>query len=160
MDTIYAPWRIEYIRGERPAYCVFCEKSAQERLVVYEGRTAFVMLNLYPYNCGHLMVIPFRHIGAMEELSAEEKIEMFDLLDVSLRVLKEAMGPDGFNIGMNLGWTAGAGIEDHIHFHAVPRWSGDTNFMSVVADVRVVPEDIIKTGERLLPYFKKYHREV
>ena len=160
MDKLYAPWRIDYIKGDKSDCCIFCEKPSQEQLVVYEGKDAFVMMNRYPYTCGHLMIIPFRHVGGIEDLTAEERVEMFDLLNVSVQILKKAMGPEGFNIGMNIGKAAGAGIEDHIHIHVVPRWSGDTNFMTAVAEIRVIPEDIIKTGEQLLPYFRKYCREV
>jgi ATP adenylyltransferase len=160
MDSLSAPWRMTYIRSEKPDTCVFCDGGAScEDLVLCRGKRAFVILNRYPYINGHLMIIPFRHISRMEDLSREEKIEIFDLLDLSVRVLKEAMAPDGFNLGMNIGKAAGAGIDDHLHAHVVPRWTGDTNFMSVVGDVRVIPEDIIRTGEQLLPYFKKHYLE-
>jgi ATP adenylyltransferase len=160
MDAMSAPWRMTYIRSEKPDICVFCDGGgACENLVLCKGKRAFVMLNRYPYISGHLMIIPLRHLSRMEDLSREEKIEIFDLLDLSVRVLKEAMSPDGFNIGMNMGRAAGAGIDDHLHVHVVPRWSGDTNFMSVVGEVRVIPEDIMRTGEQLLPYFKKYYQE-
>jgi len=129
-------------------------------LVLFEGKTAFIMMNRYPYISGHLMIIPFRHISQMEDLLSEEKLEIFNLQDISVRVLKEVMNPDGFNIGMNLGKAAGAGVDDHIHVHVVPRWSGDTNFMSVLGDVRIIPEDIYKTYELLLPYFEKCRLEV
>jgi len=128
--------------------------------VLFEGNTAFVMANRYPYISGHLMIIPFRHISQLEDLLPEEKLEIFNLQEIAIRVLKKAMNPDGFNIGINLGKAAGAGIDDHIHVHIVPRWSGDANFMSVVGDVRVIPEDIHKTCEILLPHFKKYRLEV
>jgi ATP adenylyltransferase len=161
MEKIYAPWRMAYIRSEKPDGCIFCKSSMRsEDLVLYEGKAAFVMMNRYPYTNGHLMIIPFRHISQMEDLLPEEKREIFDLQTVCVRVLKEAVKPDGFNIGMNLGKAAGAGVDDHIHVHIVPRWSGDTNFMSVVADIRVIPEDIKKTYELLQPYFKKYCRGI
>ncbi|MBN1613537.1 MAG: HIT domain-containing protein [Deltaproteobacteria bacterium] len=160
MDSMSAPWRMTYIRSEKTDTCVFCDgTAARENLVLYKGKRAFVMLNLYPYISGHLMIIPRRHISRMEDLSREEKIEIFDLLDLSVRVLKEAMKPDGFNIGINMGIAAGAGIDDHLHVHVVPRWIGDTNFMSVVGEVRVIPEDIMKTGEQLKPYFNKHYQE-
>lgn len=161
MEKLYAPWRMTYIRGEKPTGCIFCKDSCRcEDLILFEGKTAFVMMNRYPYISGHLMIIPYRHVSRMEDLSSEEKLEVFNLQDISVRVLNEALHPDGFNIGMNLGKAAGAGVDDHIHVHIVPRWSGDTNFMSVLGDVRVIPEDIYKTWENLLPYFKKYHPEV
>jgi len=161
MEKIYAPWRMEFIRGEKPAGCIFCRESRRsDDLVLFEGNTAFVMANRYPYISGHLMIIPFRHISQLEDLLSEEKLEIFNLQEMAIRVLKKAMSPDGFNIGINLGKAAGAGIDDHIHVHIVPRWSGDANFMSVVGEVRVIPEDIHKTCEILLPYFEKYRPEV
>jgi ATP adenylyltransferase len=161
MEKLYAPWRMTYIKGEKPVGCIFCKDSCRsEDLILFQGETAFVMMNRYPYISGHLMIIPYRHVSRMEDLTPEEKLEVFNLQDISVRVLNEALHPDGFNIGMNLGKAAGAGVDDHIHVHIVPRWSGDTNFMSVLGDVRVIPEDIYKTWEILLPYFKKYHREV
>jgi ATP adenylyltransferase len=160
METIFAPWRMAYIGGMKPEPCVFCAPRHPEDLVVFMGRTAFVMLNRYPYTCGHLLVIPVRHVRNLAELTAAEKMEMFSLVEMSIDVLSVEMKPDGFNVGMNLGRAAGAGIEDHLHMHVVPRWSGDTNFMSVVGDIRVIPEDIIKTGERLEPHFQQYHPEV
>ena len=160
MEKLYAPWRMEFIKSEKPAGCIFCRDSIRcVDLVLFEGKNAFVMMNRYPYTSGHLMIVPFRHVSRLEDLLPEEKLEIFNLQDVSVRVLNSAIQPDGFNIGMNLGKAAGAGIEDHIHVHVVPRWSGDTNFMSVLGDVRVIPEDVYKTCELLLPYFKKYSVE-
>lgn len=161
MEKMYAPWRMDYIKSEKKDGCIFCKNSLRcDDLIVLEGETAFVMMNRYPYISGHLMIIPFRHLSQMEDLLPEEKREIFDLQAMCVKVLKEALKPDGFNIGMNLGKAAGAGVDDHIHVHIVPRWSGDTNFMSVVGDVRVIPEDIHKTCTFLQPYFKKYCREV
>lgn len=160
MEKLYAPWRMEFIKSEKPAGCIFCRDSIRcVDLVLFEGKNAFVMMNRYPYTSGHLMIVPFRHVSRLEDLLPEEKLEIFNLQDVSVRVLNSAIQPDGFNIGMNLGKAAGAGIDDHIHVHVVPRWSGDTNFMSVLGDVRVIPEDVYKTCELLLPYFKKYSVE-
>ena len=161
MEKLYAPWRMEFIKSEKPAGCIFCRDSIRcVDLVLFEGKNAFVIMNRYPYTSGHLMIVPFRHVSRLEDLLPEEKLEIFNLQDVSVRVLNSAIQPDGFNIGMNLGKAAGAGIEDHIHVHVVPRWSGDTNFMSVLGDVRVIPEDIYKTCELLMPHFKKYFVEV
>jgi ATP adenylyltransferase len=161
MEKLYAPWRMTFIKSEKPAGCIFCKGSIRcEDLVLFEGNTAFVMINRYPYISGHLMIIPFRHVSQMEDLLPEEKLEIFNFQVMSVRVLKKAMDPDGFNIGMNLGKAAGAGVDDHIHVHVVPRWSGDTNFMSVVSDVRVIPEDIYKTCELLMPHFRNYRLEV
>ena len=160
MDTIFAPWRMEYIKGEKPAGCVFCKCSGRcDENVIYEGKSSFVMINRYPYVSGHLMIIPARHIGKIEDLTQEERSEIFTLLDKTVRVLQEAMNPDGFNIGMNIGKAAGAGIEEHLHVHVIPRWEGDTNFMSVVNNIRVIPEDVQTTAAKLVPLFKKYHQE-
>ena len=160
MDTIFAPWRMEYIKGEKPAGCVFCKCSSRcDEYVIYEGKSSFVMINRYPYVSGHLMIIPVRHIGKIEDLTQKERSEIFALLDTTVRVLQEAMNPDGFNIGMNIGKAAGAGIEEHIHVHVIPRWEGDTNFMSVVNNIRVIPEDMQTTATKLAPLFKKYHQE-
>ena len=155
MDSIIAPWRMAFIRGEKPDGCIFCKSSIRsEELILFEGNTAFAMMNRYPYMCGHLMIIPARHVSLLEDLNAEESDEIFRLVGASIKILKEVMRPDGFNVGMNLGKAAGAGVDDHIHVHIVPRWSGDTNFISVVGEVRVIPEDVSETWERLLPYFK------
>ncbi len=149
-----------YIKGKKVEGCVFCKESVRDdQYVLLEGKTAFVMLNAYPYTNGHLMIIPYRHLGSLEFLLPEERLEMFDLVDISVRVLKEAMCPDGFNIGINLGRAAGAGIEDHIHIHVVPRWNGDTNFMSVVGGIRVIPDDILKCCEQIKCLFDKYRPE-
>jgi ATP adenylyltransferase len=160
METLFAPWRMAYIRGEKVEGCVLCRDAMRgEALVVSEGKDCFVMVNRYPYTGGHLMIIPFRHLKSLADLSAEERLELFSFLDLSVRVLTEAMAPEGFNIGMNLGQAAGAGIDDHLHLHVIPRWGGDTNFMSVIGGVRVIPEDVEKTAEQLRPYFLKYQRE-
>jgi ATP adenylyltransferase len=160
MDTIFAPWRMEYIKSEKPEGCVFCQCSIRcDDYVIYEGKSCFVMMNRYPYVNGHLMIIPVRHIAKIEDLTGEERSEIFALLNTTVRVLKEAMSPDGFNIGMNIGKAAGAGIEEHIHVHVIPRWEGDTNFMSVINNIRVIPEDMPTTANKLAPLFKKYHRE-
>ena len=160
MQSIYAPWRMPYITSCKPDGCVFCRDSIRtDDFVLHEGKTAFVMMNLYPYISGHLMIIPYRHICDIEDLQVEEKIEIFDLIDLSVRSLKEAMQPHGFNIGMNLGKAAGAGIDDHLHAHVIPRWGGDTNFMSTVGKIRVIPEDLFVTRDHLLPCFRKYRRE-
>jgi len=161
MEKLYAPWRMTYIKSKKEDDCVFCKDSVRrDELVLFEGETSFVMMNLYPYISGHIMIIPFRHVNELEDLLPDERREIFDLQAICIKVLREAIKPDGFNVGINLGRAAGAGIDDHIHVHIVPRWNGDTNFMSVVGEVRVIPEDIHKTCEQLQPYFKKYRREV
>ena len=143
-------------------YCVFCTDSENctcNDLRLLEGEKSFIMMNRYPYTTGQLMIIPYRHCSKIEDLEPEEKVEIFNFVALSVKLLKESIHPDGFNIGMNLGKAAGAGIEDHLHVHVVPRWNGDTNFVSVVGDVRVIPEDVVKTWEQLLPYFQKYRQE-
>jgi len=160
MQSLFAPWRITYITGKKQNGCVFCRDSIRgSEFVLHEGTAVYVMMNLYPYTCGHLLIIPYRHVSEIEELQPEEKIEMFDLIDFSVRSLKEVMQPHGFNIGMNLGKAAGAGIDDHLHAHVIPRWGGDTNFVSTVGKIRVIPEDLSETRNRLLPCFRKYQRE-
>jgi ATP adenylyltransferase len=156
MEAIYAPWRSAYIRGKKPGGCIFCKNSLREDdFVLWEGKSAYVLMNRYPYSSGHLMVIPFRHLGKIHDLTAEEKVEIFDLVDLSLTALTEAMKPDGFNLGMNLGKVAGAGVDDHLHTHIVPRWSGDVNFMTATGETRVVSEDLAQTHHKLLPYFER-----
>ncbi len=151
---------MEYIKGEKPERCVLCvENDSCKDLVLKRGEHAFVMMNLYPYTAGHVMVIPLRHVGRLEDLSPEEKKEMFDFVTFSVKVMKKVITPDGFNIGMNLGAVAGAGVEDHVHVHIVPRWNGDTNFMSVIGDVRVIPEDVAKTWQKLVSHFMKVDEE-
>ena len=162
MKAIYAPWRSEYIRGKKPGGCIFCKDSLRnDDFVLYEGKTSFVMMNRYPYSCGHLMIIPFRHLCELQDLNVNEKQEMFGLLDTSLKALQETMNPDGFNLGMNLGKVAGAGIDDHLHIHVVPRWNGDVNFMTVVGGTRVISEDLTETRNKIMSFFEKMtHREV
>lgn len=145
-------------RSEEPAGCVFCiAKTIGEgrQLIVHEGRLAYVILNKFPYNAGHLMVVPQRHVAQLALLEKEELTEMAVLTQLSEKVLTEAFTPQGINVGMNLGRPAGAGIVDHLHIHLVPRWNGDTNFMTVVGEVRVLPEELPRTAERLRPLFTR-----
>jgi ATP adenylyltransferase len=159
MDRIWSPWRHSYVtRPEEPKDCVFCvAQSIDEgrQLLVHEGTLAYVILNKFPYNAGHLMVVPQRHVASLALLERAELNEMALLTQLSERVLMEAFTPQGINVGMNLGRPAGAGIVDHLHMHLVPRWNGDTNFMTVVGEVRVLPEELAATAERLRPIFKK-----
>jgi ATP adenylyltransferase len=159
MDRIWSPWRHSYVtRSEEPKDCVFCvAQSIDEgrQLLVYEGTLAYVILNKFPYNAGHLMVVPQRHVASLALLERAELNEMALLTQLSERVLMEAFTPQGLNVGMNLGRPAGAGIVDHLHMHLVPRWNGDTNFMTVVGEVRVLPEELAATAGRLRPLFKK-----
>jgi len=140
--------------------CVLCRDSSRDNdLVVHEGKACYVMVNRYPYTGGHLMIVPFRHLQSLSQLNSLEREEMFGLVDLSVRILTETMKPEGFNIGMNIGKIAGAGIDDHLHVHIVPRWSGDTNFTTVIGDVRVVPSDVFETARELKPYFVKFEKE-
>ncbi|MBI1911504.1 MAG: HIT domain-containing protein [Deltaproteobacteria bacterium] len=156
MKQIWAPWRAEYIEAEKDGKCVFCTaplKEPLEGLVLYSGKISSVILNKFPYNSGHLLISPIRHTALLEELTPEESADMFRLMAHAVKVLKEVFRPDGFNIGMNLGRAAGAGIDEHLHMHIVPRWNGDLNFMPVLSDVKVIPEHLHKTLEKLRPRF-------
>ena len=159
MKVMFAPWRMQYIEGEKPEGCVLCEAlrrgEGKEALVLHIAKYSFVMLNRYPYTSGHLMVVPKRHVSDPAQLSTEEYGELAELVRLSLKVIGRAMNPQGFNVGMNLGEAAGAGITDHFHIHVLPRWSGDTNFMSVVGGVRVIPEALYSTFDKLYPLFKE-----
>jgi len=156
-SILWAPWRMEYIRGEKESGCIFCnripQKNDRENLIVTRGKTCFIIMNRYPYNNGHLMIVPNRHVGALENLTPEESAEMMHLLQQSARALNEAMLPHGFNIGMNIGKAAGAGIDDHLHFHIVPRWSADTNFMPILGHTKVVSEALQDTWAILQKIF-------
>jgi len=153
MEHIWAPWRIEYIESAKTAGCILCEKPAEdndiENYILFRGEKNFVILNKYPYNPGHLMIAPYRHIAKLEELSDDELFEHWKIVSRGVMILRETLNPGGFNVGINMGRTAGAGIEEHIHTHIVPRWHGDTNFVTVVADVRVLPQALADTYERL-----------
>ncbi len=162
MKQIWAPWRAEYIAAEKDKTCIFCAAAsggdAEEEgrgLVLYRSARAIVMLNRFPYNSGHLMVAPARHVAGVEELTDEESADIFRLVRRSAACLRETLNPQGFNIGLNVGSAAGAGIEDHIHMHVVPRWNGDMNFMPVLADVKVIPEHLFQTLARLKPHFNQ-----
>ena len=163
MERLWAPWRMEYIdsaRDEEEGGCLFCEKPKEgddeKALILARSERSFAMLNKYPYNSGHLMVAPFRHVRELEEMEGEEALDMQKLLGRSIRALKEAMKPDGFNLGMNLGTVAGAGIPDHLHWHVVPRWNGDTNFMPIVGDTKVLPESLHKAREMIHSQLTRY----
>lgn len=160
MKRLWTPWRMAYIKGsERHTECIFCELPALDpsedaaSLILHRGRHAFVILNKFPYNSGHLMVAPFRHTAEFENLTDEEHLEIAKLLSRCMRALHAEYRPHGFNIGINQGTAAGAGIADHIHAHVVPRWGGDTNFMTTVGDSKVMPEALEETYARLAPHF-------
>lgn len=153
MRRLWAPWRLAYIQGaDEQAGCVFCralEADGESGLVVARGERAFVLLNKFPYASGHLMVAPFRHEGEFGSLDAEEALEIHRLAATGMGALVDSMHPQGFNLGWNIGRIAGAGVVDHVHLHVVPRWAGDTNFMPVLADVKVLPEALEETRAKL-----------
>ena len=156
MQVVWAPWRMEYVGQKVERGCIFCGALAgdpRERLLLGTTEKTLVMLNRYPYQNGHLMVAPRRHTADLPGLPPDEHADLADTLRRALASLGEAFGPEGFNVGMNLGACAGAGVVDHLHWHIVPRWSGDTNFMPVLADVRVMPQHLVATYERLRPAF-------
>jgi ATP adenylyltransferase len=158
MDHLWSPWRLPYVTSapERSG-CVFCAavEGADDALVVFRGTVCFVILNKYPYNNGHLLIVPNRHIGTLGEAAADELCEMMDLARRAEAALGKAYTPHGLNMGINLGKPAGAGILDHLHMHVVPRWNGDTNYMTVVGETRVLPEELSVTAERLRPIFAR-----
>jgi len=156
MKTMWAPWRMEYILGKKDEGCIFC-KALSDRgdLTLYRGEVTMVVMNKYPYINGHLLVAPTRHLSTLEELNRDEMGDLLETVEKSVRILKEVMKPDGFNVGLNLGKIAGAGVEEHLHFHIVPRWFGDTNALTVFADVRVISEHLLTTCNNLKPYFEK-----
>ncbi len=153
--ALWAPWRLEYVaQADEQEGCVFCLEGAgalagETSLLVHDGADAIALLNKYPYSSGHVMVAPRRHVGDLSGLTGDEVLELHALAVAAVDVLGRVYGPEGFNLGWNLGRAAGAGIADHVHLHVVPRWSGDTNFMPVLADVKVVPEHLLVTRDRL-----------
>ena len=159
MQNLWAPWRMDYILGERPRGCIFCPEgngeSDAERLLLHRGTLSMVVMNRFPYNNGHLLVAPWKHTPTLDGLTDEELLDLTRIVRGSVSVLRATMSPDGFNVGLNFGTVAGAGVEAHVHFHIVPRWNGDTNFMTVFAEVRVVPEHLQQAYNKLLPYFTK-----
>jgi ATP adenylyltransferase len=161
MDHLWSPWRLSYVVGEKPETgCVFCRAvhSDPDSLVLFKGTHAYVILNLYPYNNGHLMVVPYKHVDTLTGLEPAQLHELADLTQRSEIALREAYRLEGMNIGLNLGRVAGAGIVEHIHVHLVPRWLGDTNFMPVIGQTRVLPEDLASTAHRLRPIFQRLSR--
>ncbi|MDR1359411.1 MAG: HIT domain-containing protein [Deltaproteobacteria bacterium] len=157
MKQLWCPWRLEYILAPKPEACVFClpehTQEDEERLVLFRGSRSFALLNKFPYNNGHIMVTPYRHVMDISELTPEEGREIFDLLQTGVRALRTRFAPQGVNIGLNLGEAAGAGIREHLHFHLVPRWNGDSSFMAVLDEVRVIPEHLRSTYQALKPLF-------
>ena len=153
---IWAPWRLAYVSDaakDKEEECIFCAKPAQDddegNLIVHRGERAFVILNLYPYTSGHLMVMPFEHLGRLQDIEPAVTAEMMDLAQQAMRRMEEVYDPEGFNVGLNQGRVAGAGVEGHIHLHVVPRWAGDNNYMPVLADTRVMPQSLEESYDAL-----------
>ena len=170
MDHLWSPWRLDYVTGaEKKAGCVFCDAprssvrdgsraevpAEADPLIVFQGRLAYVILNKYPYSSGHVMVVPYRHLASLAALTADEMQEIGVLTQRCELALAEVYRPDGMNVGVNLGKPAGAGIHEHLHVHVVPRWRGDTNFMTVVGETRVLPEELGVSAQRLRPVFER-----
>lgn len=158
MDHIWSPWRYRYVASaEKQDSCVFCKIHQQSddhrNLVLHRGDSVFIILNLFPYSTGHLMIVPYEHTASFARLTTEVTGEMFELAKRTELALEQEYHPDGFNIGMNLGKVAGAGIAEHVHLHVVPRWTGDANFVSVIGETRVLPEELTTTFDRLKRYF-------
>jgi len=153
LGFLWTPWRMQYIRGEKRNDCVFCTElsllDGPENLIVSRGSLTFVILNRFPYTCGHLMIVPYIHKASLEDLDVATRSEIMENAVRAIAVLKKEYQPQGFNMGINIGEVAGAGILDHVHFHVVPRWGGDTNFMSALGDTRVLPELLEKTYQRI-----------
>jgi len=164
MKNLWSPWRSNYIdsfkENQSADGCIFCaavDKDVTDlnNLLVHKSKNTIVVLNLYPYNNGHLMIVPKRHLGSLEQITAEESHELMDEILLAEKVLKKIYSPQGFNIGANLGRAGGAGIEDHIHFHIVPRWNGDTNFMPAIGEVKVISQDLADTKKKLLAGYQE-----
>lgn len=160
MSHLWTPWRMAYLQGDEPLpeSCLFCVKPQSddaEAYIVHRGRLCYVIINRFPYNNGHLMVVPYAHVATPEDLDVETLTELMTLTQLSLRVLREAYNPQGFNLGMNVGEAAGAGVAGHIHFHVVPRWCGDTNYITTLGGTRIIPEWLDRTYERLRPLFER-----
>ena len=159
MKQLWAPWRMEYIKSDKSNECIFCTLPAsnndEKNYILFKGTHSFVIMNTFPYNCAHLMVSPYRHINCITKQNETERNENIELTHECIKILRAVIEPDGFNTGYNIGKAAGAGYDEHIHCHIVPRWVGDTNFMPVLGDVKVHPEHIRSTYEKLHPHFKK-----
>jgi len=161
MDYLWSPWRFRYVsQAGAPGGCVFCEKSAadpardRENLLLYRAQSNFILLNVFPYTTGHSMVIPYAHVASLEEVEAAALIEMMELARRLQSALRNCYHPEGYNLGMNMGKCAGAGVADHLHLHLLPRWTGDSNFMTAIGETRVLPEDLLTTYDKLAPHFQ------
>ena len=159
MKKHWAPWRVHFILGPKVKGCIFCklpkQKNDRKNLILFRGKHNFIILNKYPYNNGHLMVVPYRHLKDLSKLTRAENAEMLELSGISVKALEKTMHPQGSNLGMNLGAAGGAGIRDHLHMHVVPRWVGDTNFMPILSDTKVLVEHLEDTYDRLAPVISK-----
>ncbi len=163
-QILWAPWRSKYIqsissKSHEKDVCLFCtlpNKPDDESLIVYRGDNVYVVLNAFPYTSGHLMVVPYKHVNTLEKLTDNELIELMKTINLSIKILRVALKPEGFNIGINLGRPAGAGIEEHVHVHIVPRWTGDANFMTTIYNTRVLPMSLKETYTLLKKYFIQY----
>jgi len=157
MNKLWAPWRIDYIRTPKEEGCIFCDKSQsskdKENLLLFRGKEFFILMNLYPYTNGHIMISPYLHTSEMNDISLEGNQELMILTNQSMKILKKSIGAEGFNFGANLGKAGGAGIEEHIHYHIVPRWVGDTNFMPVIGNSKVIVEGLRESWDNLKPHF-------
>ncbi|MEK6545701.1 MAG: HIT domain-containing protein [Nitrospinota bacterium] len=158
MKTLWAPWRMSYFQTPQKNSCIFCDKPKEsadkENYILYRGKSSFVIMNIYPYNNAHLMVSPYKHIPSLSKLQREDLIDLTLLTQTSLQILENAFRAEGFNVGINIGKAAGAGFTEHVHIHIVPRWNGDTNFMPVLSETKVMPEHLNSTYEKLIPYFR------
>lgn len=159
MKNLYAPWRYDYILKQKTKGCILCEKykanADDEQLIVKRGKLAYILMNLYPYNNGHLMIAPYRHVANLVDLTQDELVEIIKLVQLSEKVLRKVYQPDGFNVGINIGKAAGAGIDSHLHAHIVPRWNGDTNFLATFAETKVIPENIEEAYKKLKHAFER-----
>lgn len=160
MKQVWAPWRIDYILSPKGEECVFCtiqkEANDEDNLVLYRGKFVYIVMNKYPYNTGHLLVVPYRHVHDVLDITPEESQEMWELQNLCVTIVRIALDAQGCNIGINLGSVAGAGIADHLHLHIVPRWANDSSFLPVLADVRVIPEHLRVTYQKLLKAIEEH----
>jgi len=164
LKHLWAPWRMKYVAGPKPEGCIFCRMIEQEEdeknHIVYRGKHNFVVLNAFPYNSGHLMVVPYVHVGDIVELDDEQLCDAMLVARLCCLALQRCVHPEGINLGMNIGRAAGAGIDEHVHLHVVPRWSGDTNYMTTVGNVRVVPQSLAECAAELRPILKELAHEL
>ncbi|MBU4305998.1 MAG: HIT domain-containing protein [Candidatus Omnitrophica bacterium] len=155
MDNLWAPWRIQYIQAKKTKGCIFCQKPKQKKdrinYIVVRKKYVYSLLNIFPYNNGHVLIAPFRHVAELDKLNGEEKLELLDLVIETTKILKAILKPHGFNIGMNVGKTAGAGIDAHLHVHVVPRWNADTNFMPVLTETKIISQSLDELYRMIKP---------